>query len=173
MRQPTRPNCRSSLAPHLPTSRAASALLYVKATAGLRLLPVLQAELLLAAVSRSLSNRTLCPFSFVEARVISGEEEALFGWLAINQLLGLLPRPLSTATQVGWLDLGGEALRQVVSGLVKHISEEAFAGSRVLCVANMKPSKMRGVESTAMVLCGTNAEGRGCCSKCSACQSEG
>ena len=50
MRQPTRPNCRSSLAPHLPTSRAASALLYVKATAGLRLLPVLQAELLLAAV---------------------------------------------------------------------------------------------------------------------------
>ena len=92
MRQPTRPNCRSSLAPHLPTSRAASALLYVKATAGLRLLPVLQAELLLAAVGRSLSNRTHCPFSFVEARVISGEEEALFGWLSANALLGRLDR---------------------------------------------------------------------------------
>ena len=72
----------------VPQDRSAAALLYVKATAGLRLLPARQAESLLQAVSGGLSNRTRCPFSFVDARVISGEEEALFGWLSVNHLLG-------------------------------------------------------------------------------------
>ena len=45
--------------------------------------------------------------------------------------------------------------RQVVSGLVDHVPEAEMLGKRVVVVANMKPSKMRGVESFAMVLCGT------------------
>ena len=45
--------------------------------------------------------------------------------------------------------------RQVVSGLVDHVPESEMLGKRVVVVANMKPSKMRGVESFAMVLCGT------------------
>ena len=56
----------------------------------------------------------------------------------------------------------GEATgpRQVVSGLVDHVPEAEMQGLRVLVVANMKPSKMRGVESTAMVLCGTGPDGK-------------
>ena len=138
MRQPTRPDCRSSLAPHLPTSRAASALLYVKATAGLRLLPVLQAELLLAAVGRSLSNRTHCSFSFVEARVISGEEEALFGWLSANALLGRLDRAAAAHSDtVAWLDLGG-ASAQLAHPLLpgSTLSEESAA--HVLALASSR-----------------------------------
>ena len=50
--------------------------------------------------------------------------------------------------------------RQVVSGLVDHIPEDQMIGARVVVVANMKPSKMRGVESQAMVLCGTGADGK-------------
>ena len=80
--------------------------------------------------------------------------------LVVGTVMSVKRHPDADSLYVEEIDLGGEALRQVVSGLVKHISEEAFAGSRVLCVANMKPSKMRGVESTAMVLCGTNAEGK-------------
>jgi len=89
----------------VPTEAAATAPLYVRATAGLRLLPARQAESVLEVVSRALSNRTLCPFSFAGARVISGEEEALFGWLAINHLLGRFDRV--PWDPVGWLDLGG------------------------------------------------------------------
>ena len=136
MRQPTRPNCRSSLAPHLPTCRAASALLYVKATAGLRLLPVLQAELLLAAVGRSLSNRTLCPFSFVEARVISGEEEALFGWLSANALLGRLDRAATAHSDtVAWLDLGG-ASAQLAHALLPGSTTSEESAAHVLALAS-------------------------------------
>ena len=80
--------------------------------------------------------------------------------LVVGTVMSVKRHPDADSLYVEEIDLGGEAPRQVVSGLVKHISEEAFAGSRVLCVANMKPSKMRGVESTAMVLCGTNAEGK-------------
>jgi len=49
--------------------------------------------------------------------------------------------------------------RQVVSGLADHVPEAEMLGRRVVVVANMKPSKMRGVESRAMVLCGTGANG--------------
>jgi len=80
--------------------------------------------------------------------------------LVVGTVTSVKRHPDADSLYVEEIDLGAEAPRQVVSGLVKHISEEAFAGSRVVCVANMKPSKMRGVESTAMVLCGTNAEGK-------------
>lgn len=54
----------------------------------------------------------------------------------------------------------GEAQpRQVVSGLVKFMSEAQMRGQRVVVVANMKPANMRGVESHAMVLCATSADG--------------
>jgi methionyl-tRNA synthetase len=59
------------------------------------------------------------------------------------------------------VDLGEGAPRQVVSGLVKHIPDAAqLAGRRVLVVANMKPANMRGVQSQAMVLAATGADGR-------------
>ena len=135
-RQPTRPNCHSLLAPHLPTSRAASALLFVKATAGLRLLPVLQAELLLEAVGSGLSNRTRCPFSFVDARVISGEEEALFGWLSANVLLGRLGRSSAAHSDtVAWLDLGG-ASAQLAHALMPGSSTSEESAARVLALAS-------------------------------------
>ena len=60
------------------------------------------------------------------------------------------------------IDLGEPhgAVRQVVSGLVDHIAERDMLGARVVVVANMKPAKMRGVESAAMVLCGVGADGK-------------
>jgi tRNA-binding EMAP/Myf-like protein len=43
-------------------------------------------------------------------------------------------------------------VRQVVSGLVKHIPEAEMLGRHVVCVCNMKAANMRGVRSAAMVL---------------------
>lgn len=74
------------------------------ATAGLRLLPAAQASGLLDTIATALSHRPACPFAFVEARILSGEEEAVFGWLSLNHLLDSDHRGRPTA---GWLDLGG------------------------------------------------------------------
>mmetsp|Transcript_9611 Transcript_9611/g.13611 ORF Transcript_9611/g.13611 Transcript_9611/m.13611 type:complete len:864 (+) Transcript_9611:31-2622(+) len=48
-------------------------------------------------------------------------------------------------------DEGGEA-RTVVAGLAGKISMESLVGLKIACVTNLKPAKMRGVESTAMLL---------------------
>ena len=48
---------------------------------------------------------------------------------------------------------------QVVSGLVKFIPIEQMANRRVVLLTNLKPSKLKGVESQAMVLCGKAADG--------------
>ncbi len=59
------------------------------------------------AVRTYLSNSILNPFFFRPsfARVISGEEEGVFGWLAVNQLQCTLLR--SRTERWGALDLGG------------------------------------------------------------------
>ena len=57
------------------------------------------------------------------------------------------------------IDVGEAEPRQVVSGLVKFMTEAQMRGQRVVVVANMKPANMRGVKSHAMVLCATSADG--------------
>ncbi len=49
------------------------------------------------------------------------------------------------------LDLGFE-VRQVVSGIAKHYTPEQLVGQKVILVANLKPVKLRGVESHGMIL---------------------
>jgi len=49
------------------------------------------------------------------------------------------------------LDLGGER-RQVVSGIAKHYKPEELVGKKVVLVANLKPAKLRGIESQGMIL---------------------
>ncbi len=46
----------------------------------------------------------------------------------------------------------GEETRQVVSGIKKYYSPEDLVGKKVVIVANLKPIKLRGVESKGMVL---------------------
>jgi methionyl-tRNA synthetase len=49
------------------------------------------------------------------------------------------------------LDVGGEK-RQVVSGIAQFYSPEDLEGKKVILVANLKPVKLRGVESQGMIL---------------------
>lgn len=46
----------------------------------------------------------------------------------------------------------GEEKRQVVSGIAKYYNPEDIVGRKVILVANLKPIKLRGVESHGMVL---------------------
>jgi len=57
------------------------------------------------------------------------------------------------------IDVGEETPRVVVSGLVKFKSVEQMLGARVVVVANMKPTALRGVRSHAMLLCASSPDG--------------
>ena len=52
----------------------------------------------------------------------------------------------------------GEEVRTIVSGIAKHYSPEEMVGKKVLVVTNLKPIKLRGVESFGMLLCADNGE---------------
>ena len=47
----------------------------------------------------------------------------------------------------------GEEIRQVVSGIAQHYDPEYMIGKTVVLVKNLKPAKIRGVESNGMILC--------------------
>lgn len=52
------------------------------------------------------------------------------------------------------IDVGEDAPRSIVSGLVAHYPEaEDLVGRQVIVVCNMKKSKLKGVVSQGMVLC--------------------
>jgi len=46
----------------------------------------------------------------------------------------------------------GEEVRQIVSGIRKYYSPEDLIGKKVVVIANLKPVKLRGVESNGMIL---------------------
>jgi methionyl-tRNA synthetase len=49
------------------------------------------------------------------------------------------------------IDIGGEK-RQIVAGVAEHYSPEQITGMRIVVVANLKPSIIRGIESQGMLL---------------------
>ncbi|BFZ58383.1 Tyrosine--tRNA ligase cytoplasmic [Savitreella phatthalungensis] len=53
----------------------------------------------------------------------------------------------------------GMPSRTVVSGLARYVEREAFEGRLVVTINNLKPSKLRGVVSEAMVLCASRRTG--------------
>ena len=50
------------------------------------------------------------------------------------------------------VDVGEEQPRAIVSGLVEFYTEEELLGKQVVVVTNLKPAKLRGVESNGMLL---------------------
>lgn len=50
------------------------------------------------------------------------------------------------------LDIGDEELRDVVAGIREHYQPEDLVNKKVLYLANLKPRKLRGIESTGMVM---------------------
>ena len=53
----------------------------------------------------------------------------------------------------------GDEVRTIVSGIAKYYTPEEMVGKQVVVVANLKPAKLRGIESQGMLLCAVTAEG--------------
>ncbi|CBZ25018.1 putative nucleoside diphosphatase [Leishmania mexicana MHOM/GT/2001/U1103] len=79
----------------------------LKATAGLRLLPESDQQVLLDAAQQALNAS---PFQSRGASIISGAQEGVYGWLTVNYLLDRLDTDVAT---IATIDMGG-ASTQVV-----------------------------------------------------------
>ena len=66
--------------------------------------------------------------------------------------------PDADALYVEEIDCGEEKPRTVISGLVKFIPEPEMQDRLVVVLCNLKPSKMRGILSEAMVMCASTPE---------------
>ena len=53
----------------------------------------------------------------------------------------------------------GEEKRQIVSGIAEYYKPEDMVGKTVIVVSNLKPAKMRGVESQGMILAADTPDG--------------
>jgi Golgi nucleoside diphosphatase len=90
--------------------------IYLRATAGMRILESEERAKVINAVRKLFKNETYCPFYFEDeqARVLSGEEEAIYDWAGVNFLMGNLVEEskgsgtvLNPKKTYGALDLGG------------------------------------------------------------------
>ena len=90
--------------------------IYLKATGGMRELPTAPRIRIINAVRQLFHDDGFNPFSFEDerARVISGEEEAIYGWTAVNFAKGsLIETSLGTGTvlhpnkTIGMVEMGG------------------------------------------------------------------
>ena len=68
--------------------------------------------------------------------------------------------PVPDSDKLMRLDLViGEEKRQVLAGIAQQYSADDLIGRQVVCVVNLKPRKMRGMESQGMILAADAADG--------------
>ncbi|KAI9352781.1 hypothetical protein BDR26DRAFT_914268 [Obelidium mucronatum] len=79
--------------------------------------------------------------------------------LRVGLVTSVKKHPDAESLYVEEIEVGEEKPRTVVSGLVKYMKEEDLLNRKVVLLCNLKPAKMRGIESQAMVLAATSVDG--------------
>ncbi|KAJ3027529.1 UNVERIFIED_CONTAM: Aminoacyl tRNA synthase complex-interacting multifunctional protein 1 [Siphonaria sp. JEL0065] len=79
--------------------------------------------------------------------------------LRVGYITSVKRHPDAESLYVEEIEVGEEKPRTVVSGLVKYMKEEDLLNRKVVLLCNLKPAKMRGIESQAMVLAATSVDG--------------
>ncbi|XP_032650121.1 aminoacyl tRNA synthase complex-interacting multifunctional protein 1 isoform X2 [Chelonoidis abingdonii] len=78
--------------------------------------------------------------------------------LRVGCIITAKNHPDADSLYVEEVDVGEANPRTVVSGLVKHVPLEQMQNRMVVLLCNLKPAKMRGVVSQAMVMCASSPE---------------
>ncbi|GLV31808.1 aaRS-interacting multifunctional protein 1 [Carabus blaptoides fortunei] len=78
--------------------------------------------------------------------------------LRVGQIMEVEKHPDADSLYVSKIQCGDPTLRTVVSGLVKFVPIEELKNRKVIVLCNLKPVKMRGVTSEAMVMCASTPE---------------
>ena len=100
---------------------------FLGATAGMRMLPPTQVTAILSSIQTTVKQAGFM-YKPEWIRVLSGEEEGTFGWVAVNSLLGTLQSQSSQT--FGALDLGGASTQ-----VTFHPDESILAGLFPLKIA--------------------------------------
>ena len=74
--------------------------------------------------------------------------------LKVGEVLSCEKHPKADKLLVSQIDVGHGDVRQIVSGIATHFTPEDMKGKKVIVVTNLKPAKLRGVESQGMILVG-------------------
>merc|ERR1712131_130729 len=78
--------------------------------------------------------------------------------MKVGKIIECVKHPDADALYLEKIECGEEKPRQVISGLVKHIPIEEMQNRSVVILCNLKPAKMRGIMSEAMVMCASTPE---------------
>lgn len=73
----------------------------------------------------------------------------------MGKIISSKKHPDAEKLLVSQIEIGNET-RQIVSGIAKYYKPEDIIGKKVIVVTNLKPAKIRGIESNGMVLCASN-----------------
>lgn len=115
---------------------------------------VLETNMVSADKSESLPKKDKKPkkdkqlTSEIEAPVDVGRLD-----MRVGKIIEIVKHPSADTLYVEKIDCGETELRTVCSGLVKNIPIEELENRMVVILCNLKPAKMRGVTSEAMVMC--------------------
>ena len=78
--------------------------------------------------------------------------------LRVGRIVSAEKHPDADSLYVEQVDVGEAAPRTVVSGLVRFIPVEEMQDRMAVLLCNLKPAKMRGVTSQAMVMCASTPD---------------
>lgn len=78
--------------------------------------------------------------------------------MKVGKIVECVKHPDADALYLEKIECGESQPRQVISGLVKHIPIEEMQNRMVVILCNLKPAKMRGIMSEAMVMCASTPE---------------
>ncbi|KAM7156546.1 aminoacyl tRNA synthase complex-interacting multifunctional protein 1 isoform 1-T1 [Molossus nigricans] len=78
--------------------------------------------------------------------------------LRIGCIITAKKHPDADSLYVEEVDVGEAVPRTVVSGLVNHVPLDQMQNRMVILLCNLKPAKMRGILSQAMVMCASSPE---------------
>jgi len=81
--------------------------------------------------------------------------------LRVAKIVHIERHPKADKLYIETLDDGSGSERVIVSGLVPYYSEEALLGKHIVLVNNLKPAKLRGVESKGMLLAASVSDADG------------
>ena len=76
----------------------------------------------------------------------------------VGTVISCEAHPDAEALLVSRVDVGEEEPRTIVSGLAEHYAPAELEGKGVVVVANLKPAKMRGVQSAGMILAASEGD---------------
>ena len=78
--------------------------------------------------------------------------------IRVGKIVEVSKHPDADALYVEKIDLGELGTRTIVSGLVNFVPEDQMLNRHVVVLCNLKPAKLKGIESRGMVLCSSKEE---------------